>query len=44
VGQAIDLIVVTPEQVREPGDFPYRVLYALHEGTVLYDVSTASTR
>jgi hypothetical protein len=42
-GQAIDLIVVTPEQVQEYGNFPYLVLYpALREGKVLYDASTIS--
>jgi predicted nucleotidyltransferase len=41
VGQAIDLIVVTPEQVQAFCNFPYHVLYpALHEGTVLYDART----
>ena len=41
VGQAIDLIVVTPEQVQAYGNSPYLVLYpALHEGKVLYDAST----
>ncbi len=45
VGQAIDLIVVTPEQVREYGNSPYLVLYpALREGKVLYDASTASAQ
>ena len=45
VGQAIDLIVVTPEQAREYSQSPYQVLYpALHEGKVLYDASTASSR
>jgi len=45
VGQAIDLIVVTPEQVREYGNSPYLVLYpALHEGKVLYDASTVSAQ
>ena len=43
VGQAIDLIVVTPEQVLEYSHSPYLVLYpALHEGKVLYDVGKAS--
>ncbi len=42
VGQPVDLIVVTPEQVQEYGDSPYLVLYpALHEGKVLYDAGTA---
>ena len=45
VGQAIDLIVVTPEQVRRYGNSPYLVLYpALREGKVLYDASTASAQ
>jgi len=45
VGQAVDLIVVTPEQVRKYASSPYLVLYpALREGKVLYDVSTVSTR
>ena len=45
VGQAIDLIVVTPEQVQAYGNSPYLVLYpALHEGKVLYDASTASAQ
>ena len=45
VGQAVDLIVVTPEQVRKYANSPYLVLHpALHEGKVLYDVSTVSTR
>jgi predicted nucleotidyltransferase len=44
VGQAVDLVVVTPEQVREHSQSPYLVLYpALHEGKVLYNVSTSST-
>lgn len=43
IGQAIDLIVVTPEQVQEYSHSPYLVLYpALHEGKVLYNVSTSS--
>ena len=45
VGQAVDLIVVTPEQVQEYGNSPYLVLYpALQEGKVLYDARTASAR
>lgn len=45
VGQAIDLIVVTPEQVLAYGNSPYLVLYpALHEGKVLYDARTASAQ
>lgn len=45
VGQPVDLIVVTPEQVQAYGNSPYLVLYpALHEGKVLYDARTASTR
>jgi predicted nucleotidyltransferase len=44
VGQAIDLVVVTPEQVREYSHSPYLVLYpALHEGKVLYNVRPSST-
>ena len=43
VGQAIDLIVVTPEQVQEYGNSPYLVLYpALQEGKILYDASKVS--
>ena len=45
VGQAVDLIVVTPEQVQEHGNSPYLVLHpALQEVTVLYDARTASAR
>lgn len=45
VGQAIDLIVVTPEQVQEYGNSPYLVLHpALHDGKVLYDAGTASSQ
>ncbi len=41
VGQAVDLIIVTPEQVRELGNSPYFVLYpALLEGKVLYDAGS----
>jgi predicted nucleotidyltransferase len=45
VGQPIDLIVVTPEQVQEYGNSPYLILHpALHEGKVLYDAGTASAQ
>jgi len=41
VGQAVDLIIVTPEQVRDLGNSPYLVLYpALHEGKVIYDAGS----
>jgi Predicted nucleotidyltransferases len=41
IGQAIDLIIVTPEQVKDLGNSPYFVLYpALLEGKVLYDAGS----
>ncbi|WP_199484004.1 nucleotidyltransferase domain-containing protein [Methanoregula formicica] len=44
IGQAIDLIVVTPDRVRKYADSLHLVFYpALHEGRVLYDVSTVAS-
>ena len=38
IPQAVDVIVVTPQQVEQFGGSPYRVIYpALHEGKVVYD-------
>jgi predicted nucleotidyltransferase len=43
VGQAVDLIVITPEQIEEYRYSPYYVLYpALQEGKVVYDASSAA--
>jgi predicted nucleotidyltransferase len=44
VGKAVDIIVVSPEQVEKYRDSPYLVIYpATREGVVIYDAEKIAT-
>lgn len=45
VGRAVDIIVVTPEQIEKYRDSPYRVIYpATRDGIVIYDAKKDCSR
>jgi hypothetical protein len=44
VGKAVDIIVVSPEQVEKYRDSPYLVIYpATRDGIVIYDAEKIAT-